>query len=76
MKRVVAHRRIEHEHAVCDGGVAVNEVLALGHEQDIEQALFRLLRASVGTDMQSDLIVRSGSLRAKNAICVGSDHPP
>jgi hypothetical protein len=75
MERIVAHRRIEHQHAVCDGGVAVNEVLAFAHKKNIEQALFRLLRTSVGTQMQSAPIVRPGGLRVENPISVGPYHP-
>ena len=75
MERLVAHCRIEREHAVGDGGVAVNEVLTLSHEQHIEQALFRLLRTAVGTEMQSGPIVRPCGLRVENSISVGSNHP-
>jgi hypothetical protein len=49
MERVVAHRRVKHKHAVCDGGVAMHKMPAPGHEQDIEQALFCLPRAAVVT---------------------------
>ena len=53
----------------------MNKVLAPGHEQDIEQALFCLPRAAVVTEMQRGVIVRPGGLRVENPISVGSDHP-
>src|SRR5215510_3810795 len=75
MQRMVAHCRVEHKHPVCDGGVAMHQMLALSHVQDIEHTLFRLPRTTLGTEMQGGSILRPSGLRVENPISVCSDHP-